>query len=158
MSNSKTAEQTENGISLSVVVPLFNEEESLRELHKQICEVCMIENILFEVIYVDDGSTDRSFEVLDEMFEEDSRIKVIQFRKNAGKSVALSAGFSKASGDFVVMMDGDLQDDPAEIPTLITRLEEGYDLISGWKIIGMATISIKPKYFKSQLKVNKLRK
>lgn len=120
-------------ITLSIVVPIYNEMESLFELQDQICRVCEGAGISFEVIYVDDGSTDASFKVLEELHNKDTRAKVIQFRKNFGKSEALSAGFSVARGKMIVTMDADLQDDPAEIPNLIAKLDEGYDLVSGWK-------------------------
>jgi glycosyltransferase involved in cell wall biosynthesis len=118
---------------LSVVVPLYNEAESIAELHDEICRVCETGKIPFEVVYIDDGSSDRSFEILKSIHKKDKRIKAIQFRKNFGKAEALSAGFGAASGERIVTMDADLQDDPAEIPRLIQKLEEGYDLVSGWK-------------------------
>ena len=119
--------------ALSIVIPLYNEMESLKELHNEICRVCEDSNIPFEVIYIDDGSTDGSFKVLEQIHEGDPRTKIIQLRKNFGKSDALSAGFSHAKGEMVVTMDADLQDDPNEIPKLMAKLDEGYDLISGWK-------------------------
>ena len=119
--------------TLSIVVPLYNERESLPELHEEICRVCEGMDVSFEVLYVDDGSTDDSFHVLEAMQGRDPRIKVLQFRKNCGKADALSAGFSAAKGEMIVTMDADLQDDPAEIPRLVEKLNEGYDLVSGWK-------------------------
>jgi len=119
--------------AVSVVVPVLNEAESLKELYQQIVEVCEKEALSFEVIFIDDGSNDSTFAVLEQLFQRDPRIKVIQFRKNSGKSDALSAGFEIASGTYVVTMDGDLQDDPAEIPALIKKLEMGWDMVSGWK-------------------------
>lgn len=120
-------------VTLSVVVPLYNEVESLPELQDQIRDACEGLDVSFEVIYIDDGSTDGSFELLEKIHHEDSRVKVIQFRKNRGKAEALSAGFSMTSGELVVTMDADLQDDPAEIPKLMETLNQGYDLVSGWK-------------------------
>ncbi len=120
-------------LDISVVVPVYNEERSLVELHDQICRVCEKNRLSFEVIYVDDCSTDRSFDILSSIHKKDRRAKIIQFRKNFGKSEALAAGFSVAAGAMIVTMDGDLQDDPLEIPNLIKKLEEGYDLVSGWK-------------------------
>ena len=131
--NSNTQKKTTQRVILSVVVPLYNEKDSLRELHGQICRACDEASIPFEVIYVDDGSTDGSFGVLQEIHAEDPCAKVLQFRRNFGKSEALSAGFSVASGERIVTMDADLQDDPAEIPRLMAKLDEGYDLVSGWK-------------------------
>jgi glycosyltransferase involved in cell wall biosynthesis len=118
---------------VSVVVPLYNERESLPELHGEIRAACTKAGMPFEAIYVDDGSTDGSFEVLEGLRRTDRTVKIIQFRKNFGKSEALAEGFAAASGDFVVTMDADLQDDPAEIPALIDKLNEGWDLVSGWK-------------------------
>jgi glycosyltransferase involved in cell wall biosynthesis len=118
---------------LSVVVPLFNEAESLEELHSEIRSACDGNRIPFEAVYVDDGSTDGSFSVLEKLHRADSRVKAVQFRKNCGKSEALAAGFRIAQGDVVVTMDADLQDDPAEIPGLLAKLNDGYDLVSGWK-------------------------
>jgi glycosyltransferase involved in cell wall biosynthesis len=118
---------------LSVVVPLYNEAESLDELHEEICAACRKAGIRFEAIYVDDGSTDGSFEILEKLHRSDPRAKVIQFRRNCGKSEALAAGFQAASGDAVVTLDADLQDDPSEIPRLLAGLDKGFDLVSGWK-------------------------
>ncbi len=118
---------------LSVVVPLLNEEESLQELHQRILAAVEPLQKPFEIIFVDDGSTDRSFAVLSELHSKDPRIKVIRFRRNFGKSAALSVAFKEARGEFVVTMDADLQDDPAEIPGLLEVLGDQYDLVSGWK-------------------------
>jgi glycosyltransferase involved in cell wall biosynthesis len=118
---------------LSVVVPLYNEAESLRELHREIHSACERLRLRFEAIYVDDGSTDGSFEVLESIHRADPRAKAIQLRRNLGKAQALAAGFREALGSVVVTLDADLQDDPAEIPSLLAKLGEGYDLVSGWK-------------------------
>jgi glycosyltransferase involved in cell wall biosynthesis len=118
---------------VSIVVPLYNEEESLRELAVEIAEVSKEMGKPYEIIFVDDGSTDRSFEVLKELHAHDSHIKVIRFRRNFGKSAALSVGFREALGEYVITMDADLQDDPKEIPGLIAAMGDSYDLVSGWK-------------------------
>lgn len=118
---------------LSIVVPLFDEEESLRELHAEITAAVAPLAKPVEMIFVDDGSTDNSYAVLKELHAKDPRVKAIRFRRNFGKSAALSVGFHEAQGEYVVTMDADLQDDPAEIPSLIEMLQQGYDLISGWK-------------------------
>ncbi len=118
---------------VSIVVPLYNEEESLRELAAEIAEVSKEMGKSYEIIFVDDGSTDRSFEVLRELHAHDSHVKVIRFRRNFGKSAALSVGFKEASGEYVITMDADLQDDPKEIPGLIAAMGDSYDLVSGWK-------------------------
>jgi glycosyltransferase involved in cell wall biosynthesis len=123
----------EHGIDYTVIVPLFNEEESLKELHHQIRSTFTRINARYEIIFVDDGSTDSSFSVLRDLRRADRHIRAIRFRRNYGKSAALAAGFEKAVGDIVITMDADLQDDPAEIPALARKIEEGYDLVSGWK-------------------------
>ncbi len=120
-------------MDVSVVIPLFNEEDSLNELCQRITDQLNRLNVEYEIIFVDDGSTDRSFQRLLELKKQWSMIRILQFRRNFGKSAALCEGFRKAEGDIVVTMDADLQDDPAEIPSLIGKLEEGYDLVSGWK-------------------------
>ena len=118
---------------VSIVIPLYNEEESLRELHTRIADVCDKQNLSREILFVDDGSKDKSLQVLRELSEKDSTIRIFSFRRNNGKSAALQTAFSRMRGDFVITMDADLQDDPQEIPALIAKLEEGYDLVSGWK-------------------------
>ncbi|RPI04082.1 MAG: glycosyltransferase [Ignavibacteriae bacterium] len=120
--------------SLSIVVPLLNEEESLRELYGLISETMRQMKKPFEVIFVDDGSTDRSYEVITALHKEHPRnVKAIRFRRNFGKSAALTAGFKDAQGEYIITMDADLQDDPNEIPSLIEALGESFDLVSGWK-------------------------
>ena len=119
--------------SISVIVPSYNEKPSL----PQLCDELVLElssyGRIFEIIFVDDGSTDGSFQVLRQLHEKDPRIRVIRLRRNFGKSAALAAGFQAAEGELVVTIDADLQDRPAEMHKLLTRLEEGYDLVSGWK-------------------------
>ncbi|MDZ7343475.1 MAG: glycosyltransferase [candidate division KSB1 bacterium] len=119
--------------SLSIIVPLFNEAESLPELYHAISRVLQRMRARTEIIFVDDGSTDHSFEVLSRLQHRDRRVRVIQFRRNQGKSAALAAGFARAQGRQIVTLDADLQDDPEEIPHLLRELNKGYDLISGWK-------------------------
>jgi glycosyltransferase involved in cell wall biosynthesis len=117
----------------SVVVPLYNEEESLKELHRRLTLVLPALADNFEIIFVDDGSADNSFAVLKTIHEQDERVKVIRFRKNFGKAPALSAGFKAAQGEIIITLDADLQDLPEGIPALVEKVEEGYDLVSGWK-------------------------
>lgn len=125
---------------LSVVVPVYNEEESLEELYSRILEnvnICMKENLFidFELLFVDDGSTDASVDKMLQLRKKDSRVKLIIFRKNFGKAAALQAAFINASGDIIITMDADLQDDPIEIKNFINEIDMGgYDLVSGWKI------------------------
>ena len=119
--------------SLSVVIPVYNEAKSLEPLYQELSAVLSALPLSSEVIFVNDGSTDGSAEVLKALSEKNKKISCLSFRKNFGKSEALSAGFGVAKGDRVVTLDADLQDDPREIPKLIQKLEEGYDLVSGWK-------------------------
>ncbi|MBO9673866.1 MAG: glycosyltransferase family 2 protein [Sphingobacteriaceae bacterium] len=121
-------------MDISVVVPLFNEDESLPELTAWIDKVMAENNFSYEIILVDDGSTDRSWEVIEELRLQNTAIKGIKFRRNYGKSAALNVGFEATQGDVVITMDADLQDSPDEIPQLYRRIkEEKLDLISGWK-------------------------
>jgi len=120
---------------LSIVIPVFNEEESLPVLMEQIQKVCMENQYEKEIIFVDDGSRDRSWEVISSLAETHPEVKAIRFRRNCGKAAGLEAGFRQASGDFIMTMDADLQDDPAEIPNFLAKLDEGFDLVSGWKKI-----------------------
>ena len=118
--------------SITVIIPVYNEVESLKELHKELTAV-LSGNDNYELLFVDDGSSDGSINTLNELSNSDYHTKVIQFYRNYGKAAALAEGFKVSSGDYVVTMDADLQDDPAEIPNLVAKLEEGYDLVSGWK-------------------------
>jgi len=118
---------------LSIIVPVLDEEESIPELVDRIRSVCDGAGFSFNVFFVDDGSTDESWEVIESMHQIDSRFAGLKLRRNYGKSAALALGFERADGKYVVTMDADLQDDPAEIPGLIALLETGYDLVSGWK-------------------------
>lgn len=118
---------------LSLVIPLLNEEESLQPLTQKIQEVMAEQNLSYEIIFIDDGSTDGSMQVLEELHAAHPEVQVVQFRRNFGKAAAYTAGFQRARGTFVITMDADLQDDPAEIPNLLAKLNEGYDLVSGWK-------------------------
>ena len=121
-------------MDISVVVPLFNEEESLGELNAWVKRVCTEHSLSYEIIFVDDGSTDRSWSIIENLSKEDSSVKGIRFRRNYGKSAGLYCGFKKAQGDVVITMDADLQDSPDEIPELYSMItKDGYDLVSGYK-------------------------
>lgn len=120
-------------MDITVVIPLLNEEHSIEPLAQELVIVLGTAGQEFEVLFVDDGSSDNSFAVLERQHAEDRRLKVLRFRRNFGKSAALAAGFAAAQGEIVFTMDGDLQDDPLEIPRFLAKLEEGYDLVSGWK-------------------------
>lgn len=121
-------------MNISVIIPLFNEEESLPELYAWIERVMKANNFTYEVIFVNDGSTDRSWDVIRELSEKSENVRGIKFRRNYGKSPALYCGFYEAKGDVVITMDADLQDSPDEIPELYRMIvEDGYDLVSGYK-------------------------
>ena len=121
-------------MDISVIIPLYNEEESLPELHEWIDRVMQANHFSYETIFVDDGSTDKSWAVIEEMKSKCPDIRAIKFRRNYGKSPALYCGFKEAEGDVVITMDADLQDSPDEIPELYRMItEDGYDLVSGWK-------------------------
>ncbi|MDC8003621.1 glycosyltransferase family 2 protein [Aureisphaera galaxeae] len=121
-------------MNLSIVIPLLNEEESLKELHHWIAQVMQSNGFLYEILFIDDGSTDQSWDVIQQLSQEDANVKGIRFLKNFGKSQALHAGFARAKGEVVITMDADLQDNPEEIPELYRMVtEEGYELVSGWK-------------------------
>ncbi len=118
---------------VSLVIPLFNEEESLNPLTNEIRKALKQIDISYEVIFVDDGSTDNSLKIIKDICKQDRRFKFVSFRKNYGKSAALYVGFKQVTGEVVVTMDADLQDDPNEIVNLLKKLNEGFDLVSGWK-------------------------
>jgi glycosyltransferase involved in cell wall biosynthesis len=121
-------------MNISVVIPLLNEEDSLKELHDWIVSVMESNSFSYEILFIDDGSTDASWNVISKLSEANSNVKGIRFMKNFGKSQALNAGFSKAEGAIVITMDADLQDNPEEIPELYKMIaEDGFDLVSGWK-------------------------
>ena len=117
---------------ISFVVPVYNEEKSLEILYDKILEN-MPDEYETEIIFVNDGSTDQSATVIKEIIAKDKRVHLISFRKNFGKAMALESGFRNAHGTIVITMDADLQDDPVEIPNFIAKIDEGYDLVSGWK-------------------------
>ena len=121
-------------MNLSIIIPLLNEEESLQELHNWILTVMKTNNYSYEVIFIDDGSTDSSWSIIDRLSLENPNVKGIRFLKNFGKSQALHAGFDKAQGDVIITMDADLQDNPEEIPELYNMIiSQNFDLVSGWK-------------------------
>lgn len=125
---------TDEKIQISVVIPLYNEDESLPELAEWIHRVMAANGFSYEIIMVDDGSNDRSWEVIEKLSKEDNRVKGIKFKRNYGKSAALQVGFGVTTGEVVITMDADLQDSPDEIPELYKMItEDNYDLVSGWK-------------------------
>ncbi len=121
-------------MNLSIVIPLLNEQESLPELHNWIVKVMSTHNFSYEILFIDDGSTDASWSIIDKLSKENPNVKGIRFLRNYGKSQALHAGFAKVKGDVVITMDADLQDSPEEIPALYNKItSEKFDLVSGWK-------------------------
>lgn len=119
---------------LTVVVPVFNEWESLEELHRQLHATAAAHDYRLRIVMVDDGSTDNTWQVISQLAADDPAVLGIRFRRNFGKAAALTAGFDVAEDPYVVTMDGDLQDDPAELPLLLAKLQQGADVVSGWKV------------------------
>lgn len=119
-------------MKISVIIPVFNEVDSIQELHDELTRVLLAYKP-YEILFIDDGSSDGSVEIINRLSQSDPCINLIKFYRNYGKSAALAEGFKYANGDYIVTMDADMQDDPAEIPNLILKLEEGFDLVSGWK-------------------------
>ncbi|MBP1768487.1 MAG: arnC 2 [Candidatus Aminicenantes bacterium] len=118
---------------ISVVLPVFNEADNLKELQRELASALEKTGRSFEVILIDDGSTDASWEVLRGLQKKDGRFKLIRLRRNFGQTAALSAGFDRAKGDIIISLDADLQNDPNDIPLFIQKIEEGYDIVSGWR-------------------------
>ena len=132
MANEKQREGNE-GVEISVVIPLYDERDNIRPLYGKLSKVLDSLGRGYEIIWVDDGSGDGSFGVLEEIHRENKANKIISFRKNFGQTAALSAGFDTAGGDIVVTMDADLQNEPEDIKNLLAKMDEGYDLVSGWR-------------------------
>lgn len=123
----------EFSVDFSIVVPIYNEQDNIDELYRAIAAALDAAGPVYEVIMVDDGSTDASFAELQRLAASDGRLKVIRLRRNFGQTAAMSAGFDAASGAVIIPMDGDLQNDPADIPRLLEKLSEGFDVVSGWR-------------------------
>ncbi len=121
-------------MKLSIVIPVLNEADSLAELHGQIDQVAKEHSLDLEIIFVDDGSRDRSWKEIRQLAKKDPRVRGLRFRRNFGKAAGLTAGIRAARGDLIFMMDADLQDDPAEIPNFLAKLGEGFDVVNGWKV------------------------
>lgn len=130
-------EQEQTGLgdqySISIVVPLYNEEESVAELVKQLIAVCEAEGRTYEIILVDDGSVDGTWKAIEKENEQSGRIRGIKFKRNFGQTAAMVAGFERAAGEIIVTLDGDLQNDPSDIPKLLSKMKEGFDIVSGWR-------------------------
>ena len=120
-------------LDLSIIVPVYNEVENLRPLSEEITAALVNESITYEVIFIDDGSSDGSFELLQTLYKEDSRFNYVRFRRNHGQTAGFAAGFDYAHGRYILTMDADRQNNPADIPKLIEKLEEGHDVVNGWR-------------------------
>ena len=120
-------------MDISIVVPIYNEEENIPLLHERVTAAMAESGLAYELVLVDDGSSDRSFLLLQDIARADQRVKVIRFRRNFGQTAAMAAGFDAAKGRVVIPMDGDLQNDPVDIPRLLAKIDEGYDVVSGWR-------------------------
>jgi len=125
--------QVDMKLDISVIVPFFNEEESVRPLYQAITAALETLTLQYEILFIDDGSTDKTFEIAADLAEHDASVKVIKFRKNYGQTPAMGAGIDMALGRVLITMDGDLQNDPADIPLLLRKIEEGYDIVVGWR-------------------------
>lgn len=121
-------------VAVSIVIPLLNEADSLPELYKQLRQMMDHLDRSCEIIFIDDGSTDNSFAILRQIQQTDIRVRAIKLRRNFGQTAAFSAGFDHARGDVIITMDADLQNDPRDIPTLLAKIDEGYDIVSGWRV------------------------
>ncbi len=120
-------------MKLSVVIPIYNEEENIQLLYDELKEVLQGLNLSYEIVFIDDGSSDRSLELLESIQQLDNQVVVVSFRRNFGQTAAMAAGFDYATGEVIVTMDGDMQNDPHDIPGLLEKMDEGYDLVSGWR-------------------------
>ena len=125
--------KTGNKIDISIVIPLYNEEENVAELYHQLKEVMVREKISHEILFVNDGSSDNTAQLISEIHIKDPCVTIVNFRRNFGQTAAMSAGFDHAQGEIIVTMDGDLQNDPADIPLLLKKIAEGYDVVTGWR-------------------------
>jgi len=125
--------KTKSGVDLSIVIPIYNERESIEKLYKKLDEALSRMNLKYEVLLIDDGSIDGTFNELLKVHRKNKLFKIIRFRKNFGQTSAISAGFSYAEGEVVITLDADLQNDPQDIPVLLEKLNEGYDIVSGWR-------------------------
>ncbi len=126
-------DEKDKNLQISIVVPFYNEEDNIEELYGQLTRVLKGLGVSYELIFINDGSTDRSQNILLKVFESDKTVKVIRLRKNFGQTAALQAGFDNARGEVIITMDGDLQHDPEDIPKLLAPLEQGFDIVSGWR-------------------------
>src|ERR1051325_5657702 len=125
---------SDSPIQFSIVVPFLNEQENIPPLYMKLTEVMDALGESYELIFVDDGSRDNTFKVLSDIYEHDHRVNIVRLRRNFGQTAGLKAGFDFARGEIIISMDGDLQHDPAEIPAFVAKIDEGYDIVSGWRL------------------------
>src|SRR5690348_17285957 len=118
---------------ISIVIPVYNEEGNIEKLYRELTDVVEAAKLNAEFVFVDDGSQDLTIENLIRVADADERVKIVKFRRNFGQTAAMAAGFDYAEGEIIVTLDGDLQNDPAEIPAMIAKLDEGYDIVAGWR-------------------------
>src|SRR5579864_4823408 len=130
----KSSMASDSGIRYSIVVPFYNEQENIPPLYMKLTEVMDSLGEPYELVFVDDGSRDNTFKVLSDIYEHDRRVNLVRLRKNFGQTAGLKAGFDFARGEVIISMDGDLQHDPAEIPAFVAKIQEGYDIVSGWRL------------------------
>jgi len=126
-------DEKDKNLQISIIVPFYNEEDNIEELYGQLARVLKGLGVSYELIFIDDGSTDKTHDILIDLFQSDETVKIIILRKNFGQTAALQAGFDHAKGEVVITMDGDLQHDPEDIPKLLAPLEQGFDIVSGWR-------------------------
>ena len=120
-------------MDLSLVIPIFNEEENVSLLYTELIEVLVATNYAYEIIFIDDGSTDNTVSIIKKIIETDKNVLLVSLRRNFGQTAAMAAGFDHAKGDIIITMDGDLQNDPHDIPDMVAKLEDGYDIVTGWR-------------------------
>lgn len=129
----------DNTLDLSIIIPIYNEEKNIEVLYSKLINILLEFGQSYEIIFIDDGSTDNSIVELHKLYNNDNHVKVIEFQRNFGKAAAYSVGFDLAKGDVVITMDADLQDDPIEIPKFIKKIDDGYDVVVGWKYLGKSS-------------------
>ncbi len=132
-STKQNTQEKDKKVDLSIVIPIYNEEENLPILYEKLKEVLDKLGKNYEIIFVNDGSTDRSWEIIKQLAEKDPHVVGVNFRRNYGQTAAMSAGFDMARGEVIITMDGDLQNDPTDIPRLLEEMDKGYDIVSGWR-------------------------
>jgi len=126
-------EINKNAPQISIVIPFYNEQENIEELHQNLTNILERLKVSYEIIFVDDGSIDNTYQILLKLYQKDKKVQIIKLRRNFGQTAALQAGFDFAQGNIIISMDGDLQHDPEDIPKFLSKMEEGYDIVSGWR-------------------------